>query len=754
MKTKLTLLILFFLQLSYAKNNAPSGLICQLLSHPELSVITERNPDFGWIVNSNKQGDMQKAYQIMVASSAELLMANNPDVWNCGKVKSSQSINVKYAGKALQSNKSYYWKVKTFNKKSGECDWSRPQQFNTGDFDRTKKWPGESKWVQLDLGSGQKQWTFENRHPLTYYPVKPVRKAIRANGVQFFDFGRSAFATLEMKLTWKPIISTDSVFLLKINIGEKGVGDSIDQKPGGGVIFRTYSLKIKPGTHNYTLEIPRFVPKYPHSQAMSPQMPEVAPFRFCELVSNLENVVVEDITHKTLYMLYNEKAANFKSNNVDVNAIYDLCKYSTIANTFNGDYANSERERMMYEADCYIQQMGHYAIDREFAIARYSTENLIYHATWPTEWISHSIFMAYADYMYTGNTDLITNYYDDLKAKTMMALETDKGLISTRTGLQTKDFLKSIHYNGGGLKDIVDWPHGNMSTLKGGETDDYEFKTYNTVVNAFYYKSLIYMIEIAKVLGKTDEAQFLTSKADSVKAAFNKHFFNNETGIYVDGIDSKHSSLHANMYPLAFGLVPSEHQKTVIYFIKSKRMACGVYSSNYLLEAMFDNGEGDYAMSLITDATDRSWLNMIRVGATMTTEAWDNKYKVNNGWSHAWSAAPVHILPRKLLGIEPAEAGFGKINIRPQPAGILQAEAKIPTIRGCIEAAYTMKPCKSFELNVTLPSNTVTTVYIPTIAPDFTLTNNGKKVKYTIENGYAVVRNVGSGKYYFVLNRM
>jgi len=752
MKTNLTFLFLLFFQLTFATKNTPTGLLCQLLSHPELSVITERNPDFGWIVNSDKQGDMQKAYQIMVASSAELLNSDKPDLWNSGKVKSSQSINVRYNGQALLPNKSYFWKVKTFNKKSGESEWSEVQQFNTGDFDRIKKWPGESRWVQLDLANGQKQWTFENRHPLTYYPVKPVRKAVRANGVQFFDFGRSAFATVDMKLTWNPVNSTDTVCIVKINIGEKGVGDSIDQKPGGGVIFRTYSMKVKPGTRNYTLEIPRFVPKYPHSQAMPPQMPEVAPFRYCELISDGEKVVVEDITHKTLYMLYNENAANFKSSNSDVNAVYNLCKYSTIANTFNGDYANSERERMMYEADCYIQQMGHYAIDREFAIARYSTENLIYHATWPTEWISHSIFMAYADYMHTGNTDLISNYYSDLKAKTMMALETEKGLISTRTGLQTKDFLKSIHYNGGGLKDIVDWPHGNMSILKGGETDNYEFTTYNTVVNAFYYKSLIYMAEIAKVLGKTDDVKLLTSKAANAKTAFNKYFLDKETGIYVDGIDSKHSSLHANMYALAFGLVPAENKKQVVDFIKSRRMACGVYSSNYLLEAMFDNGEAEYAMSLITDTTDRSWLNMIRVGATLTTEAWDNKYKVNNGWSHAWSAAPVHILPRKLIGIEPLEAGFGKISIRPQPAGITEAKTKIPTIRGDIEAAYTMKPGKSFELIVDLPANTVTTVYLPIVSPEFTLTINNKKVKYSVESGYAVLKNVGSGKYRILLS--
>lgn len=34
------------------------------------------------------------------------------DMWNSGKVKSSQSVNISYNGKKLKSDKSYYWKLK------------------------------------------------------------------------------------------------------------------------------------------------------------------------------------------------------------------------------------------------------------------------------------------------------------------------------------------------------------------------------------------------------------------------------------------------------------------------------------------------------------------------------------------------------------------------------------------------------------------------------------------------------------------
>ena len=755
MRKSAFLVLLFFIinTSAFAQSSAPTGLLCQLMSHPELSVITERNPEFCWIVNSDKPGDSQKAYQILVTSSADLLQNNVADMWNSGKVTTAQSINVHYAGKALSPNKTYYWKVKTFNKKSGECAWSIPQQFNTGEFDRATKWPGESRWLQIVNENGQKKWGLENRHPVVYHDVKPVRQCVRKNGVWFFDFGRSAFATVNMNLTWIPKDTAQKELTLKINIGEKGVGDSIDQKPGGGVIFRTYPMTIKPGTDNYSLQIPRFVPKFPHSQPMPPQMPEIIPFRFCEVLSGTENIKINDITHKALYIMNNEEASSFKSSNSDLDAIYELCKYSTVANTFNGDYANSERERMMYEADCYIQQMGHYAVDREFAIARYSLKNLIYHATWPTEWISHSVFMAWADYLYTGNADVISIYYDDIKAKTMTALQTEKGLISTQTGLQTKDFLKSIHYNGGGLRDIVDWPNmSSMGNRSGGESDNYEFTKYNTVINAFYYQSLIYMAKMSTAVGKKSDALRFSAKADSVKTAFNQNFLNPETGIYVDGIGSKHSSLHANMYPLCFGLVPAENRKKVLDFIKSKRMACGVYSSNYLLEALYDNDEADYALSLLTDSTDRSWLNMIRVGATMTTEAWDNKYKSNNGWSHAWSASPAHIIPRKIMGIEPAEPGFGKINIRPRPGNLTEAKTKMPTIRGDIDVDFKQEPGKSLELNVTIPANTTADVYMPASSKKYTLSIDGKKTSGQFSSKYVLVKDIPSGSHRFTIS--
>src|SRR5690606_32692565 len=178
-----------------------------------------------------------------------------------------------------------------------------------------------------------------------------------------------------------------------------------------------------------------------------------------------------------------------------------------------------------------------------------------------------------------------------------------------------------------------------------------------------------------------------------------------------------------------------------------------VYSANYLLEGLFDARQGAYALALLTSKSDRSWYNMLRVGATMTTEAWDNKYKDNNGWSHAWSSSPAHILPRKLIGITPAEPGFRRVSIKPQPSGLAWAKAKLPTISGPIEVGFDQQQT-DFVLTVSLPANVRADVYLPLPEQqkDFRVWQDGAVTTAGVKAGeYVLLKNVGSGVHEFRL---
>jgi hypothetical protein len=204
------------------------------------------------------------------------------------------------------------------------------------------------------------------------------------------------------------------------------------------------------------------------------------------------------------------------------------------------------------------------------------------------------------------------------------------------------------------------------------------------------------------------------------------------------------------MFPLAFGLVPDQYKASVVNYVKSKWMACGVYAANYLMEGLYNAEQGNYALELMTNDSDRGWLNMIRTGATMTTEAWDLKYDPQDlSWSHAWSASPAHIIPRRIIGIQPAEPGFGKIIIKPQPGNLKWAKMKLPSIHGDILVDLTQDEGSFFNLNTTIPANTTAQVYLPKISDNYTIVVDGKSVSDASVEGNWIVVNSASGSHSF-----
>ncbi len=734
----------------------PAGLTCQLLSRPDLSVITARAPRFGWMLRDSAREARQSAYRIIVSSTEGGIRRHRGDLWDSGKVRSDESLNIAYEGKPLLPQSSYWWAVLVWNQDDQASLFSQPQEFHTGDFDVPRAWPGESRWVKIKGKTGD-QWALENRHPVAYQEIAPVRVIEKSTGHYFLDFGRAAFATLRLTLSCPAEEAR-----LEIHLGEKTLADAqIDVAPGGSIGYANTTLILHKGRHTYTLSLPRHRPSYPHSQSLPEQLPEVQPFRYAEVLNCPSKLMAGDVRQLALFYQFDDDASTFLSSSQELNAIWGLCKYTLKATPFLGLYVDGNRERMPYEADAYLQQLGHYSVDREYAIARYTAENLFFHATWPTEWILHSVFMAWADYLYTGNTDLILRSYDTIKAKILLSLAREDGLISTRTALLTPAVMASVHFDGKNLIDIVDWPHGTAPGQPkqdgfglGGETDNYVFMPYNTVVNAFHYRALILMGKIADATHHPEDARFFREKAERHRQAFNRVFLEQRRGIYVDGEGTDHASLHANMFPLAFGLVPDQNVPSVVAFIKSRGMACSVYGAQYLLEALYAVEEEQYALDLLTAKSERSWWNMIRLGSTMTLEAWDAKYKANLTWNHAWGSAPANIIARKLMGIEPLVPGFKKVRIRPQTGSLSNATVRIPTIRGPIGVECLNGPATGARVNLTIPANMAAEVHLQASRPTQVYEQDRpvaevKDIEFVGKETGRCVFKVGSGQYQF-----
>jgi len=237
----------------------------------------------------------------------------------------------------------------------------------------------------------------------------------------------------------------------------------------------------------------------------------------------------------------------------------------------------------------------------------------------------------------------------------------------------------------------------------------------NTVVNAFHYRSLVLMGRIANYLGRGEDASSFSTHAENTRRSINEKLF--YSGKYVDGTGTDHASLHANMVCLAFDVVPRERIGSVMEHVKGRGMACSVAGAQCLLDGLYKAGEADYGLSLLTSTGERGWAHMIYdVGSTVSLEAWDDRFKPNQDWNHAWGAAPANIIARRLMGIRPSEPGFAKILIQPQPGSLSFARIKHPTVRGPIEASFENKPRERFYLEVDLPGNTSTRVVLPRLA--------------------------------------
>jgi len=123
----------------------PASLTCQGLVNPQ--GLDAAQPELNWISISADpavRGQVQAAYQILVADSEAALGQNVGNLWDSGKVMSDQSAHVAYAGKPLLSHQACHWKVRVWNRNGVESAWSQPGFWTMG-FVTPDKW--QLNWI-------------------------------------------------------------------------------------------------------------------------------------------------------------------------------------------------------------------------------------------------------------------------------------------------------------------------------------------------------------------------------------------------------------------------------------------------------------------------------------------------------------------------------------------------------------------------------------------------------------------------------
>jgi alpha-L-rhamnosidase len=103
-------------------------------------------PTFSWKLPVSKKIKNQSSYQLVAATSPDLL-PNNADLWDTKKQETDQSTWIKYQGKELKSRQKVYWQVKYWNQDKEESHWSEINHFEIGLLNNAD-W--RAKWIGLD----------------------------------------------------------------------------------------------------------------------------------------------------------------------------------------------------------------------------------------------------------------------------------------------------------------------------------------------------------------------------------------------------------------------------------------------------------------------------------------------------------------------------------------------------------------------------------------------------------------------------
>ena len=267
--------------------------------------------------------------------------------------------------------------------------------------------------------------------------------------------------------------------------------------------------------------------------------------------------------------------------------------------------------------------------------------------------------------------------------------------------------------------------------------------------SAFYYHHARLAEEFAGILGKKEDSLKYHSLATQIKKAILAKYLIPGTGRFDNATQS------AQIFGLWYDLSPEEREKSWDVLLSEFErhlwhVATGIFSTKMMFDLFRERNQNDMAYKIVDQPDYPGWLNMLNSGATTLWETWAYPESIPSQ-NHPMFGSVDEWFYRSLLGINSAAPGFGKIIIKPQPAGDLTwAKGSYQSIRGTIVSDW-KKEDNQFQLHIIIPANTKAIIYIPSSDKD--IVKEGIHVLSSIrfENGYKIIQT-GSGEYTFTVS--
>jgi alpha-L-rhamnosidase len=268
---------------------------------------------------------------------------------------------------------------------------------------------------------------------------------------------------------------------------------------------------------------------------------------------------------------------------------------------------------------------------------------------------------------------------------------------------------------------------------------------------AYYYSFARRLADIARVLGRSADADTYTQLAGNIQEAFDRKFYDPEAGCYRGNERAiTEYRMSANVIPLSFDLVPASKRQQIINGVladiekRGFRLNTGTAGTKALVDLLPRIAPADTTYKVIAQTNMPGWGYMVLNGAETIWESWSNK----KGGSHNHPNLGLvgSYFYRNLAGIQPDPAcpGFKHVILDPDiPSELKYVRGTFKSRFGLIASEWKKEKGKLLW-NVTVPPNSTATIHIPAFSAE-SVTEGGKPlakaegVKFTkMKNGRAV----------------
>lgn len=267
----------------------------------------------------------------------------------------------------------------------------------------------------------------------------------------------------------------------------------------------------------------------------------------------------------------------------------------------------------------------------------------------PGGWGSAIVEVPYQFYKHYGDTELLEKYYPNMR-RYIDYLEAH-----SEFGLVTSD--KEGNWC------LGDWCYPNiLYPEKDITSHNQQVALPAAMVNTYFMvKSLEKMCRIARLINKTEDINEYEEKIKLRKNAVRAAYFNAFDDNFVMNIHG------ANAFGVDIGLGNDNTYKNLVkYYEKVGCFDTGIFATDILIRILFERGDGDLAVKLLTNNGAQGYEHWRVNGATTFHEYWDSNRSRSH--SHPMFGAPVAYFFQYLLGINQPEScgGYKTLVIAPQ----------------------------------------------------------------------------------------